>query len=369
MRSWVEVNLTVLKRNASSVRTALPSGVFFYAIVKANAYGHGMVEVANTLVDSGVDAFGVASIEEGLRLREAGFHTPILLLSPPLRDECDSLIRYDLTPTITTINDAKSVGSCSEKAGKVVEVHLKVDTGMGRFGLRGKGLDIFLEEIASIPSIHVTGLYSHLSSAEDVNDKPSQRQFEIFNETVSKMKELAFPLKCIHMLNSAGTQRFQKQTFHAVRIGGLLYGMNLLPGPLQTIETQPVLSVKTRILSVRTLPKGSTVGYGGDYITSQDEKIVTLPIGYGDGLFRQALSGGEVLWKGRRRPIVGRMSMDLVTVSMKMDDTVECGDEVTLVGKCMEERITLEDLAERANSISYEMACHLGSRLKRRYVA
>jgi alanine racemase len=366
-RAWAEIDLDRLGENVRRIRALLAPSVKLLVPIKANAYGHGVIPVAQEMDALGVDAFGVASVEEGARLRKAGITRPVLVLSPPFDDEFEELFRLNLTATVCNLEAARSLSCWAESRGRPIPVHVKIDTGMGRLGLPWEEAAAAVSEMAGLPGVPMEGCFTHLGCAEEEDTSWSRTQIERFHKILEALREAGHGIPMVHALNSAGLQRFPEAHHNAVRPAGVLFGMNLLDPQLRTIAVEEVFSLRSRIQTVKTLCEGHPVGYGATFRTSGPTRVATVPVGYGDGLFRNGCAGAPVLVHGRRRPVLGRISMDLLTVGLEPDDPVRVGDIVTLIGADGEERISVEETARRCGTIPYEITCHVGIRVPRLY--
>jgi alanine racemase len=335
--------------------------------IKANAYGHGVIPVAQEMEALGIDAFGVASVEEGARLRKAGIARPVLVLSPPFTDEFEELLRFNLTATVCDLDMARSLSRWADSRGRSIPIHVKIDTGMGRLGLPWEEATAAVSEMAGLPGVPMEGCFTHLGCAEDEDASWSRTQIERFHKILEALREAGHDVPMIHALNSAGVQRFPEAHHSAVRPTGVLFGMNLLDPQLRTVAVEEVFSLRSRIQTIKTLCEGHPVGYGATFRTAGPTRVATVPVGYGDGIFRGGYTDAPVLVHGRRRPVLGRISMDMLTVGLEPDDSVQVGDIVTLIGADGAERISVEETARRCGTIPYEVTCHIGIRVPRLY--
>ncbi len=366
-RAWAEIDLDRLGENVRRVRSLLAPSVKLLVPIKANAYGHGAIPVAQEMEALGVDAFGVASLEEGARLRKAGITRPVLVLSPPFPDEFEELLRFNLTATVCDLETARSLSRWADSRDRRIPVHVKVDTGMGRLGLPWEEAAAAVSEIAGLPGVPMEGCFTHLGCAEEPDASWSRTQLERFRRVLEALRGAGHDIPMIHALNSAGLQRFPEAHHNAVRPTGVLFGMNLLDPQLRTIVVEEVFSLRSRIQTVKTLCEGHPVGYGATFRTAGPARVATVPVGYGDGLFRGGCTDASVLVHGSRRPVLGRISMDMLTVGLEPDDATQVGDIVTLIGADGAERISVEETARRCGTIPYEITCHIGIRVPRLY--
>lgn len=366
--TWAEIDLDALAHNLRVIRKRVGPGVKILAAVKANAYGHGATECSTRLEREGVDWFGVALPEEGLGLRTAGIARPILCLGGIWAGQENACIQQDLTPVVYRLDVVEALDRAAKGAGKAVDVHLKIDTGMGRLGVRADDVPDFCAALKRFANIRVDGLMTHLASADDEEQTDfTALQLQRFEQALAAFRDHGFEPTYIHAANSAGLFTFAESRANMVRPGGALYGFtrDVLPPNLDTPPLRPVMSLYSRIMLLKRVPKGEKLGYGGTFETMRDSVIATIPIGYDDG-YRRALSNrARVIVRAQFAPVVGRVSMDLTIIDVTDVADVALDDRVTLLGsdgKCF---ITAEDLGELAGTISYEVTCGISSRVPR----
>ena len=351
------------------------------AVVKANAYGHGAVPVARALVQAGCPMLAVALVEEGLELREAGLAAPILVLGGAYDDRFDLLVRHRLTPLVFRPDHVSALAAAARQLGTTAAAHLKLDTGMGRIGVPPPELGAFVEAVRAARDVRIEGVCTHFANADLVPREVTERQVRAFDEAVKVLSSAGFPIRFRHLANSAGTIEFPAARQDLTRPGIMLYG--LLPfGPGEersAVATavggrlQPALTWRTAITHVKTVAPGTAISYGGRWTAARTSRIATLPVGYADGYSRR-LSGrpgfgcADVLVRGRRAPITGTVCMDMLMVDVTDVPGAEVGDEVVLLGAQGSERISADELAEKAGTISYEILCAVGHRVPRRHV-
>ena len=366
--AWIEIDLSALEHNYKFIRSKINSETKIAAVVKANAYGHGAAKVAKKLSQLGVEYFCVGSPDEGIELREVGIKKPILVLAEVLDSQYQDIIKGDLIQTAASINTLKALNQAGIKANKIIKVHLKFDTGMGRIGFFPEDLLEIYQLAEKLKNIKVEGVFSHFARADEKDKEFSFQQLKRFKSALNKIKAAGFKLPQLHIANSAAVIDLTKTSLDLVRPGIMLYG--LLPSNQLKNEAylKPLLSFKTRIVQLRTLPAGSAVSYGSTYTTEKDEMIAVLPIGYKDGYPRLLSNQGEVLINGKRAPIRGRVCMGQTIVSVEQIENVEVGDEVVLIGKQSKEEISATEIADLVGTINYEIICNLSERLKRIYL-
>jgi alanine racemase len=360
-RCWVEIDQSALRHNARMGRDRIGSAELL-AVVKANAYGHGMVDVAQTLAND-AQLFGVANLEEASALRDALAH-PIVILGPALPKERSTIAAGDFIPTISTLEEAQDF---SRLAGtSPVAVNFKIDTGMGRMGVpENDALDLF-KKVSALPNIKIHSVSTHLPVSDEDTDY-TREELRRFGKIVKQLRSEAPGDYKIHVLQSAGLLAFTDPTFDIVRAGIILYGISPLPEFQKILK--PVMTWKTRIGLIREMPKGSSISYGRTFITPRKMRIATLTAGYADGYPRHLSNrDAAVLIHGQRCPLLGRVTMDLMMIDVTKIDNVEVGDEVVLMGRQGEFEIPCLELAERADTITWEITTRIGSRVPRVYV-
>jgi len=362
-----EIDLRALAFNFRQVQKRIPKGVKIMGVVKADAYGHGAIPVSLQLERLGVEYLGVAMSDEGVHLRQGGVKAPILLLGGVYQEDVDWIFRFHLTPVVFQKDSIQLLNQEAEKRRKKVKVHLKVDTGMGRLGVSLRQWPAFLEEIKRFPKIEVEGILSHYAMADETENPFNRKQWEAFQRAVSIAESTGIHSKYQHISNSAGLTAFSTWSGNMVRPGIILYGCHPSPVFRKLIRLKPVMTLKTRIGLLKWVSSGQKISYGGTYITRRQSLIATLPIGYADGYSRRLSNQGEVLIRGRRAPVVGRVCMDYIMADVTDIRGVSQGDETVLMGRQGREEITAEEIGEKIGSISYEVLCLVGKRVPRIY--
>ncbi len=362
--TWVEIDLTALRRNFLEIRKRLGPGVQTLAVVKSNAYGHGSVPVARTLQAAGADLFGVGTLDEGVQLREAGVKKPILILLGLLEGHFSELVRYQLTPVLYDLSVIQSLDRFLRERGEKLDVHLKIDTGMTRLGILPDEAPHFFEELKKQTQIRPLGLMTHLADAGDLSF--TRKQILAF-EKVRMEFQKRFPQAFLHLANSLASLD-RRHLGDAVRLGIALYGAYPLTRQRRLVPLRPVMSWKSRLILVKKVPKGSRVGYGKSYTTRRPTRIGVIPVGYADGYPRLASNRASVLVRGKRAPVVGTVCMDMMTVDLTKIPAASVKDEVVLLGPQKGEAIAAEELGKWAETISYEIFCQVADRLPRHYL-
>jgi alanine racemase len=360
--SRAEVDLAALAHNLHVLR-GVAGGARVYGVVKADAYGHGLVPVARALERAGVDGLCVALAEEGLALRAEGVEVPLLVLNGVYGADHARLLAERLVPVVFTIEQVEAFARAA--AGRPVGVHLKVDTGMARLGVPIADWGAFLDALAAHPSVRVDGVMTHLASA-DRDDAATEAQLDRFDDALALLHARGHAPALVHAANSAGTYRFPRARHTMVRAGIGIYGVSPAAGVGETLR--PAMRVRTEVLTLKDLPTGAPVGYGGSFRASRPTRIAALPIGYGDGILRAASNRGVVLVRGRRCPIVGDVSMDLTTVDVTDVPGAAPGDEAVVIGRSEGAYLSAAELAAASGTIAYEVLTGFSGRLPRLYV-
>ena len=358
------VDLDALSHNLAAIRARVRVPVM--GIVKANAYGHGLVPVALHLQAQGIDQLGVAFLEEGLALRQAGIQLPILVLGGIFGPQAAEFIANDLEITVSSLDKLRQVEAAAESLGRKATVHLKIDTGMERIGVHGYSAGPFIEAAVASRWCAVKGVYSHLACADDPGSPMTALQVERFADACAHFDRLGAPMPLRHLANSGGVLHFPGTWLDMVRPGILLYGVQPDPAALRTVEVRPVLSLLSQVVYFKVVQAGNPVSYGATWAPERDTRVVTIPIGYGDGYPRALSSRGSVLIHGRRYPIIGRICMDQLMVDIGQDSAWN-EDEVVLVGGQGGEGISVEALAATADTIPYAVLTGLAERIPRQY--
>jgi alanine racemase len=362
----VTVNLSRLTENYRAIETAVsPAKVM--AVLKANAYGHGLVDVARHVVGLGAPYLGVAFLEEGIKLREAGIDAPILVMGGILGNQIPLFLRHDLTLTASSLDKLHQIEAAAGAMGVTAKIHLKIDTGMERIGVHYYNAAALLEAALACEHCEVEGIYSHFANADAADLSSARVQLARFEQVLAfyDQRGLSRPPLC-HMANSGAILQLPEAHFDMVRAGILLYGVYPSPEVRQTIVVRPALSWKSHVVYFKVVRPGQPVSYGSTWQTDHMVRVVTVPVGYGDGYFRSMSGRAEVIIRGRRYPVVGRVCMDQVMVNIEWDSAYN-DDEVILIGESGSAAIRCEDLAEWAGTIPYEVLTNINTRVPRIY--
>jgi alanine racemase len=365
--TYATINLAALAHNLFRLKHYLSPGCKVMAIVKANAYGHGSVETARALAGQGIERFAVASLDEGIALRQAGLSTSIVVLGALFEEQVSDLVAHRLTPVVSDGRILPALAKAAHSYPIPYPIHLKVETGMGRLGLSPEELRSLLDDPLFQSALKVEGIMTHLADTDGKDGTFTERQLSAFCAVLEQIRERGVPLPLVHAANSAAIVRFPDAHFSLVRPGIMLYGYHTLPATVPAPDLRPVLSLHTTIVQLRTIPQGGTVSYNGTFVAPRPTRIAVLPIGYADGYSRQLSHRGSVLIRKRRVPIVGLVCMDMIMVDVTDLPPLQVGETVTLIGQQGRESIWADEVAGWIGTIPYEVLCGIGSRVPRLY--
>lgn len=367
--TWAEISLPALIRNFNVLRAHVSPTVQMMAVVKANAYGHGAVECARVLENEGADCLGVALIEEAIELRRGGVMLPIICLGGFQPQQAALVVAHDLTPVLYSIDAARALSACAIESNVRINLHLKVDTGMGRLGVSVAELAEFAREVSLLGNVSIDGILTHLADAESEDQSFTHLQLSEFEKVMAILGGIGVNPTFRHLASSAAIHAYPQSWGNLVRAGAALYGMREdVFGPHgPPLALEPVMSLHTRVILLKEVPSGAFLGYGKSFRTNRPSRIATLPIGYADGLRRALGNVGNAIVRGKRAPIVGRINMDLTLVDVTEVDDPEVGDEVVLIGRIGGVTISAEEMARQAGTISYEVLCGISNRVPRIY--
>ena len=365
------IDHSALAFNVRSIREFIGPEPQFMAVVKANAYGHGAIECSQTLEKAGVEWFGVATLEEALELRENGISSPILCFGSVWPGQERDFFEHFITPAIFSSETAIRLDEAAGKCGVEARVHLKLDTGMGRVGLRFDEVEQFLSEINGLRNLRIIGLMTHFAAADDLSQADFTRlQIARFNEALELLSKAGIEPEIVDMANSPGAVVFRESRGNMVRIGGIMYGLgdDVLPREVPGPDLKPVLSLVTKVAMVKQIKAGESIGYGRSFKATHELTAAVLPLGYNDGYSRSLSGRADVLIRGVRCPVLGRISMDWITVDASKIPDISPGEDVVLIGTSGDEAIKAADLAGISGSISYEITCGIGQRVPRIHI-
>lgn len=368
--TWVEISLDAICHNVAAFRRALPAGIRLMAVIKANAYGHGAVEIAREAERCGIDYLGVAFLDEALQLREAGIRAPLFVLGYTPPRGLDLAAEHDIAIGLYDDRVLAAIAEGASRRAKPLKVHIKIDTGMGRIGLADAEEAIrFINRAMETPGLTVEGLYTHYAKADETDKSYTEAQYRKFADIVDRFRRRGISFPYLHAGNSATGIDTPGWTYNMLRLGISLYG--LYPSPevnRERVSLRPAMAYKTKIIHLKELPPAHGVSYGAVYQTSGTERIATLPVGYADGYSRLLTGKAEVLIRGRRAPVVGRICMDQCMVNVTHIPDVEVGDEAVLFGRQHDAEIRADDVAGWLGTINYEVTCMVDHRVPRIYV-
>lgn len=367
-RVKADIDLDAIHENVVNAKALTKPGTKLMAIIKADAYGHGAVMVAQTLEDV-ADAYGVAILEEGIELRQAGINKPILILGYTPAPLYRAMIKYDIATAVFEYDMAKKMSDTAEKMGKKAKVHIKLDTGMSRIGFKQDDESLaVIKKIAELPGIEIEGCFTHFATMDEKDKTKAMKQFERYMDFVKRIEDAGIKIPVKHVSNSAGIIEKPEVNLDMVRDGICVYGMYPSEEVDKTkLNLTPAMEIKTYVSFVKTLKAGVEIGYGGTYTTTGETVVATIPVGYADGYSRVLSNRGRVLIKGKSFPIIGRICMDQFMVDISNQPDIKQGDEVTLVGRDKDEYISIEEVADMSYSFNYEFVCDIGKRIPRVY--
>ncbi|MEA3454496.1 MAG: alanine racemase [Candidatus Caldatribacteriota bacterium] len=354
--TWVEINLDAIANNVKNIKKLIGEKKELMAVVKGNAYGHDILEIASVVLNNGATRLAVARLEEGIFLRKTGITVPILILGLTLKQQAELLVSYNITPTVSEYKMIEKISESAFKEDKIAKVHLKVDTGMGRIGISPKYVLDFIKKVKILKNVEIEGIFTHFSVADEKDKTYTEKQFRKFMEvlTVLEKEEIKIPIK--HVGNSATLLDLPHMWLDLVRPGISVYGLYPSKDVQKTVKLIPAHTFKTRIVFLKELPEGECISYGRTYTTNQRKTVVaSLPVGYADGYNRLLSNQGQALVRGKRVSVIGRVCMDQTMIDVTDLPQVEIGDEVVLWGRQGQEEITVEEIADKIKTINYEV--------------
>ncbi len=367
-RAWVEIDISALRHNMQELRNFVPLSTELMAVVKADAYGHGAIIVAQTVLQSGASWLGVATVPEGIQLREAGIKAPILILGATYTPEqIQALAQWNLQPTLCSPRQALVFSSTLEthQYNSPLPVHIKLDTGMSRLGTNWENAGEFVQLVHRLPHLKIKSVYSHLATADDPDPTIMRLQHSRFEKAIAQIKSLGINPNCLHFANSAGTLCDKALHYDLVRPGLAIYGLSPAPHLQKVVNLKPVLQVKARVTQIKNIAAGTGVSYGHKFIAKEDMKIAVVGIGYADGVPRNLSNKIQVLIGGQKVSQIGTITMDQLMLDITGISDIQEGEIVTLLGSQGNEQISADDWAEKLNTISWEILCGFKHRLPR----
>jgi alanine racemase len=353
--TWVEVNLDAIAQNIKNIKKLIGEKKELMAVVKGNAYGHDILEVSPVVLENGATRLAVARLEEAIFLRKAGITVPILVLGLTLKQQAEFLVSYDITPAVCEFEMIEKLSESAVQMNKMTKIHLKVDTGMGRIGIFPYDVLRFIKRMKALKNVEIEGIFTHFSVADEKDKFYTEEQFRKFIEILTILEKEGIKIPIKHVGNSATLLDLPHMWLDMVRPGIAIYGLYPSKEVKKTINLIPAQQFKTKIVFIKELPLGESISYGRTYITKRRMRVASLPVGYADGYNRLLSNQGEVLVRGQRVPIIGRVCMDQCVIDVTNLTQVEIGDEVVLWGRQGEEMITVEEIAQKIRTINYEI--------------
>lgn len=365
--TYATIDLTALAYNLAQLRRLLAPGCDIMAVVKANAYGHGAIEVSRSVLQQGAARVAVVSLDEGIALRAAGITAPIVMLGPLFTEQIPEVIAHRLTPVISDCALLPALTKATASLSTPYPIHLKIETGMGRLGLATDELFALIDSGQLPGTLQLEGLMTHFADADGPANNQTEHQLALFQNLVTGIAARGLRIPLIHTANSGAAVRYPHSHYSLIRPGIMLYGYHTLPASIQAPDLKPVLTLRSCIAQMRAIPTGGTISYNATFIAKRPTRVAVLPIGYADGFNRRLSNRGEVLVHGRRAKVIGLVCMDMVMIDVTDIPEATVGDEVIVIGHQGTAHITAADLAEWTGTIPYEILCTLGPRIPRRY--
>jgi len=361
--AYLEIDLDALAFNVRSIKRKLGMDVKMLAVVKADGYGHGAYAVSRVVLENGADSLGVAILEEGVELREKGVKAPIVNLYPEPHQRAKKIVEYDLEQVVTDLKLVKNLSQEAKRRNKLCSVYIEIDTGLGRYGVLPENTRELARKIKSLPNIRLKGVLSQFSTADAKKKDFAYKQLRIFKDTLDDLKAHSNHIPITSIANSGAVLDIPASYFNHVRVGHILYGLYPSSETSESIRLKPVMSLKSKVVFVKEVEKGTSISYGKSYIAKKRSKIATIPLGYADGYSRLLSNKGEVLVKGKRAKVVGRVCMDAFMVDVSHIPAVRSGSEVVVMGRQGKDEITAHDLGRWTNTFAYEIMTRMGKRL------
>lgn len=364
--TWAEVDLNAIRHNYNQIKRLAGKYNAVLCVVKGDAYGHGMIKVAALLDQLGLGFFAVSDIEEGILLRKNGIKQPILLFESTLPEQARWIVDYNLTPTICTWELARHLNNYAKSQGQRLDIHMEIDTGMGRLGVDYKEAFEFIQRVNRLQHLSIKGLFTHFPVAE-MDRVFTKKQIVLLHDLVVRLDKAGLVVPYIHAANSMGVIGYQTRILNLIRPGLMLYGLPPVSGPLKNVRLKPALSVKSKVVFIKNIAKGQGISYGHTFVAKRPMRIATLAIGYKDGYLRGLSNKAFVLLGGKRCQVLGKVTMDQIMVDVTRVPAVRVGSPAVILGRQGKATITADELAVHANTISYEIICSLGNNLPRVY--
>ncbi|MCB0224204.1 MAG: alanine racemase [Anaerolineae bacterium] len=366
--TWAEIDLKAIARNVQAVKKRLDPTVGVMAVVKANAYGHGAVEVARAALAAGAEWLAVNRVEEGVALRQAGIEARTLVLGYCPPGQAGLVVEHNITPAVTTLDTAEALAERAQQLDREFVIHVKIDTGMGRLGLLPEEAVDFVGALAEFSGLKIEGVFSHLATADDPDPSFSRRQLQVYQDVTQALEAAGIEIPLHHLANSAAGLQLPETHHHLVRLGVAMYGLTPSIKLDLPVELRPAMTLKTRVARLRVLPAGAAVGYGRTFVAPEPTAVALAPVGYGDGYPRLCSNRGEMLVRGQRARVIGAVSMDQTSLDVSGIDDVSQDDEIVVFGRQGEAEISAEEVARWAETINYEIVTRLAARVPRIYL-
>lgn len=369
-RVYAEININHIVDNLKNIKAHIGSDTRVMLVIKADGYGHGAIPISKALNEEDIDYIGVATIHEAIALREEGIDLPILVLGYTPYPYYSDLVKYNITQTIYGEDMLEKLSAIAIAMCKVAKVHIKVDTGMNRIGMKpNQALLDYIVQVNQLAGVEIEGLFTHFSKADEGENDYTNNQIDVFNQFLKDLEALGIKAPIVHAANSAGMIDYQSAHKEMVRVGIALYGLYPSEDVSHTaVKLRPSLSLKSNVVYIKDIEAGEQVSYGGIYTAKSRRRIATVPVGYGDGYPRALSNVGRVLINGVYAPIIGRVCMDMFIIDVTDIEGVTIGDLVTLIGQDGDKSITVEEIAKHRETINYEIICQLGKRIPRVYI-
>ena len=366
--TWAEIDLKAIAHNVQAVKKRLDPAVGVMAVVKANAYGHGAVEVARAALAAGAEWLAVNRVEEGVALRQAGIEARTLVLGYCPPGQAGLVVEHNITPAVTTLDTAEALAERAQQLDREFVIHVKIDTGMGRLGLLPEEAVDFVGALADFSALKIEGVFSHLATADDPDPSFSRRQLQVYQDVTQALEAAGIEIPLHHLANSAAGLQLPETHHHLVRLGVAMYGLTPSIKLDLPVELRPAMTLKTRVARLRVLPAGAAVGYGRTFVAPEPTAVALAPVGYGDGYPRLCSNRGEMLVRGQRARVIGAVSMDQTSLDVSGIDDVSQDDEIVVFGRQGEAEISAEEVARWAETINYEIVTRLAARVPRIYL-
>ncbi len=361
-----EIDLSAIAFNLAGIRKRVAPAAIM-AVVKADAYGHGAVEVSRCALQNGAEYLGVALTQEGIELRQSGLQCPILVFGGTWPEEADSLVSHDLEATVYDSEGIEAMRAAALKHNRPAKIHIKLDTGMGRVGIDWRTAPPFIEKAVRTEGLLLQGLYTHFATSDQMDKSFAYLQLARFQQVTKQLESKGIRIPIKHTANSGAILDMPESYFDLVRPGVMMYGYYPSKETSESVPLRPAMTFKTRVLFLKSIERGTSVSYGRQFIAEKKTRIATLPVGYADGYNRLLSNRGEVLIRGKRYPIVGRVCMDLIMANVGEDEDIAAGDEAVLFGRQGDEEVTVQSICDLLGTIPYEVTCWVSRRVPRVY--